>query len=57
MKSEILSKEEEAQIAREKRQKMDAVKKKYSGRKLSRSNSRGVRGDGTSSVTGITESS
>jgi len=39
LKSDILSKEEEARIAREKKNKLDEIKKKYSGR---------VRGTGSS---------
>ena len=40
MKSDILSKEEEARIAREKKHRMDEIKKKYSGRSKSKAGSR-----------------
>lgn len=40
LKSDILSKEDEARIAREKKQKLDEIKKKYSGRAGSKAGSR-----------------
>ena len=42
MKSDILSKEEEARIIKEKREKMEEVRKKYSRRSRQNSSNRGA---------------
>lgn len=54
LKSDILSKEEEARLAREKKIKMDEIKKKYSGKgpprgPSSRAGSQASRGSGAPS--------
>ena len=41
LKSDILSKEEEARVAREKREKMEEVRKRYSRRSRQNSSTRG----------------
>ena len=51
LKGDILSKEEEARMMKEKKDRMDSVKRQYSRRKLvQRSSSRGRPSDAASSV-------
>jgi len=43
LKSDILSKEEEAKIAKDKKDKLDEIKKKYSGRPIRNKSQAGSR--------------